>query len=473
MPGVAVICYTGDMKWYERLLRYPEVWVLTLAALVTRFFQLNLPSAVVFDETYFRTFAGHYQDGHYFFDIHPPFVKLLFAGFANLLHITPDQLIGTDPAAVALRILPALAGAALVPVVYIIIRQLGLGRRVATIGAALVLLDNALLVESRFILMDSILLLAGLGALSSYLAMRRAKAAKRWVWAVAMALLIAILVSTKWSGLAVAGLIGLLWLVDGIRYKIDWKLLVAEGVATLAIVATVYISLFMVHFSLLPKTGDGDAFMSPKFQSLLIDSPVYNKDTRMAFWDKFVELNKEMYTAQSSLNDTTHPYASKWYSWPVEARGVYYWQGTQVDGKQGHIYLLGNPVVWWGSAAAAVVAFLLWLIRPKLLGRRRLLVAFLLVGYAVNFVPFAFIDRPMFLYHYLFALIFAILLACVLLGLLFDWQKQKYGRKAVTQTSWAIVIVALLSFLYFIPISYGFPLSQADLMQHMWLPSWR
>lgn len=461
------------MKWYHRLLRYPEVWVLTLAALVTRFFQLNLPSAVVFDETYFRTFAGHYQDGHYFFDIHPPFVKLLFAGFANLLHITPDQLIGGDSAVVALRILPALAGAALVPVVYSIIRQLGLGRRVATIGAALVLLDNALLVESRFILMDSLLLLAGLGALSSYLALRRATNSKRWILTVVTAVLMGVLVSTKWSGLAVAGLIGLLWLIDGFRHKTDWRRLVGEAATVLAIIATIYISLFMIHFSLLPKTGDGDAFMSPKFQSLLIDSPAYDAKVRMSFWDKFIELNKEMYTAQSSLNDTTHPYASKWYSWPVEARGVYYWQGPLVDGKQGHIYLLGNPVVWWGSALGVLAAFLLWLIRPKLLGKRRLLVGFLLAGYAVNFIPFAFIDRPMFLYHYLFALIFAILLTCVLLGLVFDWQKQKYGKKAVTQTTWALLTVTLLSFLYFVPISYGFALNQADLMQHMLLPSWR
>lgn len=461
------------MNWLKRLLRYPELWALSIAALMTRLFQLHLPPAVVFDETYFRTFAGHYLDGHYFFDIHPPFVKLVFAGLANTFNIGAEQLINGDAEATVLRFLPALAGAALVPLVYVLIRQFGLGRRVATIGAVLVLLDNALLVESRFILMDSILLLAGFGALASYMAMRKATSKVRWVWLVVTALLISVLVSTKWSGLAVGGLVGLLWLIDGFRHKTDWRRMVGEGLSVVLIVATVYISLFMVHFSLLSKTGEGDAFMSPKFQSLLIDSPVYNKDARMAFWDKFIELNEEMYTAQSSLNDVTHPYSSRWYSWPVEARGVYYWQGPEVNGVQAHIYLLGNPVVWWGSALGAAVTFLLWLLRPKLLGNRRLLVAFLLVGYAVNFVPFAFIDRPMFLYHYLFALVFSILLTCVLLGLLFDWQQRKYGKKAVVQTTWAIVIVVLLGFLYFLPISYGFPLSQADLAQRMWLPTWR
>lgn len=462
------------MKWSKRLLKYPEIWLLSIIALATRLFQVHLPSTVVFDETYFRAFAGNYLNGHYFFDIHPPFVKLLFAGVANLFGINADQLIGDDPAAVMLRVIPAIAGAALVPLVYVIVRQFGLGRRVATIGAALILFDNALLVESRFILMDSILLLTGLGALSAYLAMRRAKSLARWAWLVVAALLMAVLVSTKWSGLAVAGLIGLLWLVDGVRQRIDWKRLVGEFTAVVTVIAVVYVSLFMVHFSLLPKSGEGDAFMSPKFQSLLKDGPVYDENARMAFWDKFVELNEEMYTAQSSLNDVTHPYASQWYSWPVQLRGVYYWQGPATPGGyQGHIYLIGNPVVWWGTALAVVVALLVWVIRPRLLGKRQLLLAFLLVGYAVNFVPFAFIDRPMFLYHYLFALIFSIVIACVLLAQLFDWQRKKYGKNAVTQTTALILIAIVIGFLYFLPISYGFPLSQADLMQRMLLPTWR
>ncbi len=462
------------MTWYKRALRYPEIWILTIVAFATRLFQLQLPPAIVFDEVYFREFAWHYLDGHYFFDIHPPFVKLLFAGVAQLLGIGPEQLIGNDPSATILRVLPAVAGAALVPLIYIIIRQFGLGRRVATVGALMVLFDNALLVESRFILMDSILLLTGFGALSSYLVVRKSRGMRRWIWVVVTAVLIGLLVSTKWSGLAVAGLIGLLWIVDAVRHRANWQRLAGEFAATLMIVATIYISLFMVHFTLLPKTGEGDAFMSQKFQSLLIDSPSYDVHARMAFWDKFIELNEEMYTAQNSLKSVQHPYASKWYSWPLETRGVYYWQGTaDKDGVQGNIYLLGNPAVWWLSAVGVLAAFLIWLLRPRLLGKRQLLVAFLLAGYTVNFIPFAFIDRPMFLYHYLFALVFAILLTCVMFGLLLDWQRRRYGSKTVMYTTLALCTVITLGFLYFLPISYGFPLSPSELKQYMWLPSWR
>lgn len=459
--------------WYKRLFRYPEIWLLSGAALFSRLIYIGNPPSIIFDEVYFRSFAADYLSGHYFFDIHPPLVKLLFAWSASVLGITPEQLAGEDPAGIALRVLPALAGAALVPLVYILIRQFGLGRRIAVLGALFVLLDNALLVESRLVVMDSILLLVGIGAMSAYMALRSSEGLWRWIWVIVVATLLGALVSIKWSGLAIAGLISLAWAFEAIKRRMDWHRLLAEVGVGIMIVATIYIGSFMVHFSLLERSGEGDAFMSDRFQSTLEGNPLYKQSAGMAFWDKFVELNEEMYTAQSSLKGVEHPYASKWYTWPLELRPVYYWQGDEIENRQAHIYLLGNPVVWWGSAVGVLVALVLWLGRPRSLGRYRTLVGFLLFGYAVNFLPFAFIDRPMFLYHYLFALLFAILLTCALLALLFDWQTQKFGRKIAVQTSWGITAAVGLGFLYFIPLSFGVPLTAADLQRYMWLPGWR
>jgi len=466
------------MNWFHRLLRYPELWVLTATALFTRLWQLQLPNAVVFDEVYFRQFAANYLDGHYFFDIHPPLVKLLFAASASMLHLSPEQVGGGDSAAVILRYIPAVAGVLLVPLIYTIVRQLGLGRRIAAFGAVLVLFDNALLVESRFILMDSLLLLAGFGALSCYLALRKRTGNKRWIWVVLTAMLLGVLVTTKWTGLAIAGLIATAWFIEG---RIDknplpgrWRRQLAEATTVIAVVAGIYAGSFAVHFALLNHSGEGDVFMSERFQSTLQGSQYYKPTASMSFWDKFIELNSEMYTAQSTLNGVQHPYASRWYSWPVEARPVYFWQSAPQKGNtQGNIYLLGNPVVWWGSTLAVLAALVVWLGRPQWLGDRRRLVAFLLAGYALNFIPFAFIDRPMFLYHYLFALLFAILIACVLFGRFLDWQALRYGRRAVRQTYWALLAVVVLGFLYFLPLSYGWALTPADLQQRIWLPSWR
>ncbi|MFZ2545369.1 MAG: phospholipid carrier-dependent glycosyltransferase [Candidatus Saccharimonadales bacterium] len=462
------------MKWHQRLVRYPEIWILSGLGLVTRLWQLGLPPAVVFDEVYFRKFAADYLSGQYFFDIHPPLVKLFFAGIGSLAHLTPEQLGGSDVSGLIVRYLPAIVGALLVPLVYVILRQLHLGRRVATIGAVLILCDNALLVESRFVLMDSILLFAGIGSLSAYLVLRQKRNNWSWAWVSIMALLLGILVSIKWTGLAVSGVVLFAWLTECIVNRVNWKRILGETAIILAIIPTVYIGSFMIHFNLLDKSGEGDAFMSQHFQSTLKGNQYYTESARMSFWDKFVELNGEMYSAQSTLKGIEHPYASKWYTWPFEIRTVYYWQGNmQQNGMQGNIYLLGNPLVWFTGAASVVAALMLLVIKPRWLGKRYNLVAFLLVAYIANFVPFAFIDRPMFLYHYLFSLIFSIFIACVLLSLFFDWQVKKYGKTVFNQTFWAIIAAVVLSFLYFLPLSYGWPLSQADLQQRMWLPTWR
>lgn len=462
------------MKWYDRMVRYPEVWVLTALALVTRLWHIGWPPAIVFDEVYFRTFAADYLSGNYFFDIHPPFVKLLFAGVAMLFHLTPDQILSGYAGGIILRTAPAVAGAALVPLLYVILRQLNFSRRIAILGGTFVLFDNALLVESRFVLMDSILLLAGFGAVSAYLALRKAKGHIRWVGVMLLALLLGVLVTTKWTGLAIALLLTITWLIEGVRQRIEPLKLAVEAAITIMIITSIYVGSFALHFSLLNHSGEGDAFMSERFQSTLIGNVAYNPSAKLSFWDKFIELNGQMYSAQNTLNHTTHPYASRWYSWPFMARPVYFWQSeTQAGGTQGNIYLLGNPFIWAFGTIGVLASLLAWIIRPNLLGHRRHLVAFLLAGYVVNFIPFSFIERPMFLYHYLFALVISILIGCILYEQLFEWQSKKYGKSIAHYTYWIMMSMAILGFLYFLPLSYGWPLSPSDLQQRMWLPSWR
>lgn len=463
------------MKWYQRFLQYPELWLLSATAIVTRIWQLGSPPSIVFDEVYFRTFTASYLSGNYFFDIHPPFAKLLFAGIASLFGLSADQTISGESGSVLLRIFPAIAGASLVPLIYVVVRQLGLGRRIALLCGLLLLLDNALLVESRFVLMDSTLLLVGLSAISIFLKLRKCENKKRWTWVLILGLLLGVLVSIKWTGIAIVFLLAIAWMFDLIRKHPSKKSKpIVEATTVVVLIAAVYIGCFWVHFSLLGRSGEGDVFMSRNFQSTLVGSRFYNENKQFTFTDKFFELNAQMYNAQNSLKNTTHPYSSRWYTWPLMLRPVYFWQSdTSADGSQAHIYLLGNPTVWWIGLIGIIGAFALLCIKPRWLGRRTRLVSFLLGGYVVNFIPFMFIDRPMFLYHYLFALIFSLLTACVLLDVLFDTLVKKRQKKLTEYIYWGIIAVVFGVFLFFLPISYGWQLSPDGLLWHMWLPSWR
>ncbi|HVQ43530.1 MAG TPA: phospholipid carrier-dependent glycosyltransferase [Candidatus Saccharimonadia bacterium] len=462
------------------LRRYPEIIILATAALITRLWDVFAPAAVVFDEVYFKVYAGDYLTGSYYFDPHPPLGKLLLGGWAWLAHLNPTMLTGNDPA-VALRVLPAIAGALIIPVFYLFLRQLRASRRVAALGAALLLLDNALLVESRFILIDSLLILFGLTAVTCFLAARHRSGRRRLLLLSAAAACGGLAASTKWTGLAALGLIGVIWLTDHLRHHqyFSWTKRLIEALILAIVPAIVYLSVFAIHFSLLPKTGQGDAFMPQRFQSTLIGNPNYNPTVHLSFVEKFIDLNNAMSQSEEGLKTATHPYGSKWTSWPLMIRPVYYWQGqTQPDGTQGNIYLLGNPAVWYGLLIVIVAGMLASAGALARLRPYRFALGFLALGYLMNFLPFSRIVRVMFLYHYFFALIYSLAFAVILLGALADWMHDRpHPWQFSTPTSKylyiGVLILAVIGFIYFAPLSYGIPLTPAEIAQHMWLTTWR
>src|SRR3989338_3995576 len=107
----------------------------------------------------------------------------------------------------------------------------------------------------------------------------------------------------------------------------------------------------------------------------------------------------EMYFSNQRLT-SDHPYSSKWYEWPFMTRPIFYW----VDGDA-RIYFFGNPAVWWASTAG--VAFSIWYLVLSIKKRAEDKILIFLPGaYILNLLPFIGIQRVMFLYHYLIAMIF-------------------------------------------------------------------
>jgi dolichyl-phosphate-mannose-protein mannosyltransferase len=461
----------GVRAAWRRLNVPPELVMLTFLVAVTRLAAITHPRAIVFDEVYFREAALRYLDGSYYFDLHPPLGKLLLAGWARLVGVTATAQ-STDPV-VVLRVLPALAGTALVAVFYQLLRELTASRNVATFGASLLLLDNAILVESRLILVDSMLLLFGIGALTCYLASQRRTGRAHGILLISSAILAGMAVSTKWTGLSALGVIGLVWLVQTLRQRVSWRLAVPQAAVLVAVPALLYVAVFAIHFQLYFHSGPGDGFLSQRLQSTLVGNPNYNPSARMSFLDRFVEINKSMKSYEDSLNNSHHPYSSTWLSWPVLKRPVYYWTGPKE-----YIYLQGNPVIWWGLLVGAVVVAVGWLRRPELFEQHRGPMALLGVAWVANLLPFATIVRPMFLYHYFFAFIFCIAAVSIGLGLWAGWMTDgevlwRFPSRRSAALYWGILGVALAGFLFFAPISYGLPLSDGGLSARIWLDSWR
>ncbi len=447
----------------------PELIGLTVLSFLTRFWGLFSPNAVVFDEVYFKDFASRYFTGQYYFDIHPPLGKLLLALGARLLGYTGD-VVSHSPA-VGIRIFPALAGSLIIPLFYLLLRRLNVPRHFATLGAAFLLFDGAMLVESRFILVDAFLLLFSLAGLYVFLGAQTAHTkAQTYRRSLLAGVWLGAAVSVKWTGLGMLGLVGLLLLFEILTLKSQAKIThkITQGLMILGVAMAVYVSVFVVHFALLTKTGDGAAFMSPRFQSGLVGSGIAFDDGGLNTVQKFTELNTVMYTANAGIK-ATHPYSSVWYSWPLDYRGVYYWQNPlETDGPQGNIYLIGNPLVWW--LALAGMALSLWILidrrtRTQIKGA----LIMLWLGYMINLVPFMGVHRVLFLYHYLLCLVLGVGITVASLWAVqeryphWPWQRILIGFYAVL----------IISFIFFAPVYYGTPLSSAGLQLRMWLPTWR
>ncbi len=440
--------------------------ILLLLGLLTRFAFFGSPSEVVFDEVYFGQFVSSYYSGDYFFDIHPPLGKLIIAGASYIGGWHPGQgfeKIGEEAPAGSfdsLRFLPALAGALLPLVLFFLCLELGFSRKASFVAGLLAVFENSLLVQSRFMFLDSFLILFGFLGLLFYLLARRKES---FAFMIAAALSLGCALSVKWTGASFLGLVLLLEAWHIIRER-KWR----TGLRTLAVFlvlpAVLYFLFFTIHFSLLYHSGPGNEFMTPAFKKSLIGTQEYEKDIApLSLWGKFTELNAEMYRSNRDLK-AKHPYSSKWYTWPFELRTVYYWHKT-VGEKELNIYYLGNPFIYYVSFLAILALFLKTITSGRALSARKKTAIFLLIGYVANFIPFAFIGRVMFLYHYETALLFAILALCFLV--------ETFDEKIQDKVWIALVSIAILFFLYFAPFTYGQPLTAAQRDAHFWLESWR
>jgi dolichyl-phosphate-mannose-protein mannosyltransferase len=455
-----------------RMSRKWLILILLAASVAAHFAFFGHPNQVVFDEVHFGKFASAYYTHQYYFDIHPPLGKLLIAGFGKLFNFHPEYSFANigqafpDKAYLALRFLPSLAGTLLPIIIFLLALELGLQPIAAFFAGMLTLLDNALLTQSRYILLDMFLLDFGFAGLFSYFKYRNTGNSR---WLIPASILFGLSACVKWTGLAFIGLASIIELIDTIR-NLGWNRVIRLVIYFGAIPFVVYYSIFMIHFALLTKTGDGDAFMTPEFRATLQGSPdSLNPAIKpLNGWQKFIELNKEMYTANQTLT-ATHPYGSKWYTWPLMLRPIYYWNGAAVSNQptsisnppaEEKIYLIGNPFIWWGSTVA-MLYLLLSLLGKQFFKDRTALT--LLGGYVINFLPFIGISRVMFLYHYLAGLIFAILMFAYCI------HKTNRPRNLVI----IFTIMAALLFIFFAPLSYGLPLDAHAFSLRMWLSSWQ
>lgn len=169
---------------------------------------------------------------------------------------------------------------------------------------------------------------------------------------------------------------------------------------------------------------------------------------------------QSMFSYHSDI-EATHPFSSWWYQWPVMYRPIWYYSGTVSDTVKEGISAFGNPLIWWVG-----IPILIYMIY-RMIKLKDKKAAFLVISYFSQYVPWFFVTRITFIYHYFPSIPFVILMIGYFIWILL----KEYEIK-----KWEVFVyvgaVAVL-FIMFYPVLSGFPVS-VSYVEHFlkWFPSW-
>ncbi|XP_033115663.1 protein O-mannosyl-transferase 1-like [Anneissia japonica] len=261
---------------------------LTILAGFLRIVGIENPRGVVFDEVHFGQFTSLYINRIFFFDVHPPLGKLLLALSAYLSGFQGNFLfdkIGEEfPPTIPLwylRLLPAIFGSLLVPAVYQLVLAIGFSHGAATLAGFLVLFENSLIIQSRFMFIDSMLLFFSVLSVLSLLMFKQQKHrpfSLAWLfWLTCTGVSMVCCMSVKYNGIftvliVMASVCLDLWRLIADR-SVELRQLLYQfscHVGLLIVLPVIiYISIFFVHLTVLNRSGPHDDWMTSAFQASL------------------------------------------------------------------------------------------------------------------------------------------------------------------------------------------------------------
>ncbi|OWA53818.1 Protein O-mannosyl-transferase 2 [Hypsibius exemplaris] len=279
--------------------------VLTVLGFLTRFYKIELPRKVCWDETHHGKMASWYFDRTFFFDVHPPLgrMSLALAGYltgfdGKYQYNKAGDQIPEDAHTEGMRQYCALLGVLMIPLAFDVVFTLTSSTSAGLLGGALVLFDTGTAVITRHVLLDAPLMFFGLATVWANVRSWRYdiddNPFKWWQWKIITGIMLGSVLSVKFVGVFAFLWVGITTIQDLLqlwsnpaRYSLVYIIkMVAYLAACLLIVPGImYVSFFYIHLSLVKFTGSGDGFYSSDFQSTLIGNPLHNKSsaTQMAF----------------------------------------------------------------------------------------------------------------------------------------------------------------------------------------------
>lgn len=428
-----------------------------MASIISRFWMLGHPAEIVFDEVYFGNFTNFYIKETFFFDIHPPFGKMLMAFIAYLAEYdgsidfnaeysyhyqSEDYLI--------LRSIPAFFGGLCPPLIYLTARFGGFNFSASLVSAVYVMLDTISLTQHRFILSDAILHFFSCLFLAIYsYTLTLPEYSTKWIiMEIVSGLALGACGSCKdtaWGFMGYSGIIEILRVL-GIHKKFDYSAIrdILYRGLLLAIPCFFFIILsFAIHVIVLPLFGPGIIFVDFDFKFTLLDNYIMDAQLRTKRIASPMLLRRavRVFYDQNRANNyikSFHSSQSRPFNWPLlTGHAVDFWF------SKGQISVLGNPIVNY-------LTFLSLFVTIFSVGKEKYYLCLrYVIGWMTCYFPFYLVPRTLYLYHYVLPLYVGCLNLGCCLELIFPKYYQGYAAAV-------IIFVGVIFFYHFCAFSYGF-----------------
>jgi len=407
----------------------------------------NQNNGMIFDEIYHARTAYEYIRNVYPTETtHPPLGKAILSLGIKLFGMTPFGW----------RFMGILFGILMVPLIYVLIKELFGNTTVAFCGTAIFAFENMHYTQTHLATIDTYVVFF---ILCMYLFMYRyitsgydTPFVKTLPPLFLCGLSFGLGVASKWTGAYAAFGLVVLYIVYLVRRgkhqaeagrQKEYRafLLKTLGVSVLFFVV---IPLVVYTLSYIPYTmADGQSLTAA---ALIRD-----------MWENQKSMLK--YHGDSVLG-AEHPYQSLWWMWMLDIRPILYYS-NYADGGRTMIGAFTNPLVTIGGLAAMGVALF------EFFRKKKKEALFIVVGYLAQLVPWMMVSRITFAYHYFPAMIFLTLAICyVFHNLLQRGPEYKWRVYLFTGVSVA------LFFLLFPPTAGLYMQNWYSTWFVKWLPGW-
>lgn len=157
-----------------------------------------------------------------------------------------------------------------------------------------------------------------------------------------------------------------------------------------------------------------------------------------------------------------HPYASEWYEWIFDKKSLLDALTVNRDGSISSVATFAGPVVCWGGIVAFFHHIYRWSVKKDRVS------AMLVIAYASLIIPWMFVKRTVFIYHYL---------TCLSILVLMISYSVRTGIRDGSKRKKVMIVTAIISiafFAMFYPVLSGADVPREYINAALkWLPGWR